>query len=295
MKRRSILLVAVAVLMVTSGCLGGAFDGQTNTNTTDAPVGEGNPTESTADENETQTPTNSTDTTRESNESWIVAQHPGISKNSVNASTVVNYHIAQTVRDGSYYVHQRTNYQTGDQERRSDSRVIVEPTKDTAFWVERTEEEKRSYFAGENYNGTYVKIETDNQTSFYHTPELVSIKKYTHGTILTNILQSGEYKPTETLKQDGAEMVRLTTTTPNEAHLEQDVDSYRGFVLVDDEGRIRAAGHYMEWTENGVQKSITVRISYEEFGEVQVEEPDWLDTAIEESEDDDSTSNSTDG
>lgn len=295
MKRRSILLVAVAVLMVTSGCLGGVFGGQDTPNDTNGPVGEEpNTTEGTADTNTTETPTNSTETPGESNESWIVAQHPGMSKSSVDPATVVEYHNAQTVRDGSYYVQQETIYQTGSEQQKSDTRVIVEPTNDKAFWVERTTEEKRSYFASPEYNGTFVKIDSNNETSYYHTSELISITKYTHGEVLENILRSGDYKPTETYQEEGSELVRLTTTTPNENHLGQDVDQYQGFVLVDDEGRIRAAGHHLTWSENGVEKSLTVRITYENFGEVTVDDPDWLGTAVDESDYNESSSSSSD-
>ena len=137
----------------------------------------------------------------------------------------------------------------------------------------------------------YIKAEQDGEP-FYDIRPMEDPFETRHQRTLTggreeglpSILIDGNYAPAGTVRKNGRRVRRFTLESAQFAESDVEVTNADGAVLVDADSVIHDAALHLDYEVDGETKPLDRAFTIETLGSLDIEEPDWTDTAREKGE-----------
>lgn len=151
----------------------------------------------------------------------------------------------------------------------------------------RTEEltDSRNQIVEDYLNQEIVIAEgLDSNNVTYQRNFLQQATPYTAGFELSSFLQAADYTATEVVQNDNGENVVVYEVSELTEQTQQQVDSLEGEVRLSEEGYFTSVAFNITTTSNGQTVTESQSIEFTEVGSTTVEEPEWLATAINQTE-----------
>jgi hypothetical protein len=151
----------------------------------------------------------------------------------------------------------------------------------------RTEEltDSRNQIVEDYLNQEIVIAEgLDGNNVTYERNFLQQTTPYTAGFELSSFLQAADYTATEVVQNDNGENVVVYEVSELTERTQQQVDNLEGEVRLSEEGYFTSVAFNITTTSNGQTVTESQSIEFTEVGSTTVEEPEWLATAINQTE-----------
>ena len=295
MSNRVVVAIALSVLLVLAGCSGGGTDTPSDEPTDSTVAQPISTTGATPDSTETATPTR-TGTSIPLSE---VSYPPGTSADGISNTTalITAHNDALTGLDFTGQYNGTTWEGTANRSGRYTENVTVRVDADEqriltslVEFSNRQESPQRRESAGYNNGTTTVSRLVQNDETEYRVRDAQPFDQSVQfGSDLREVFRIGSYEPVAAVERDDRTLVRYELTAVNQSQIPENgtVDIAEGTVIVDERGLVHEASVRVRVTatEDGVTGTIERRVTFSlSTGEVTVERPPWVDTAISQQE-----------